>query len=45
MINQNNILSNNFIATAAGNVVLLPVIILNLLLLNILLGSKRATFK
>ncbi|WP_421944831.1 hypothetical protein [Pedobacter sp.] len=39
MTNQFNTLSNNVTAIAAGNVVLLPVIILNLLLLNIL-GKK-----
>ena len=39
MTNQFNTLSNNVTATAASNVVLLPVIILNLLLLNIL-GKK-----
>lgn len=44
MATQNNTFITLTSATAAGNVVLLPVILLNLLLLNIL-GNKRAQFK
>ncbi|MDQ1140017.1 hypothetical protein QE439_001398 [Pedobacter agri] len=39
MTNQDNTFLNNSTAIAAGNVVLLPVILLNLLLLDIL-GKK-----
>ena len=42
---QHNIFSTSTNAKAAGNVVLLPVILLNLLLLNILWGNKRTQFK
>gem|GEM_PF-1032089 len=42
---QNNIYLTNSTAIAAGNVVLLPVIFINLLLLNLLLGKKQAQFK
>jgi hypothetical protein len=41
---QNNNTLTNLTAVAVGNVVLYPVILVNLLLLN-LLGNKRAQFK
>ena len=41
---QNNIFSTATTAKAAGNVVLLPVILLNLLLLNILWSKKMGSF-
>ena len=45
LVTQNNNFINNITAFAAGNVVLLPVIIVNLLLLNILWGNKRTQIK
>ncbi len=45
MITQNNTFTTYTTAKAAGYIVLLPVILLNLLLLNILWGKKRAQFK
>ncbi|MBB6240427.1 hypothetical protein HDC90_005103 [Pedobacter sp. AK013] len=42
---QSNTFSTYITAKAAGNVVLLPVILFNLLLLNILWGNKRTQFK
>jgi len=44
MTASNNITLNNTIAFANVNIVLLPVIIFNLLLLNILLGKKTGSF-
>ncbi|RLJ76847.1 hypothetical protein BCL90_1893 [Pedobacter alluvionis] len=41
---QHNIFSTSITAKAAGNVALLPVILLNLLLLNILWSKKMGSF-
>jgi hypothetical protein len=45
MTTQNNTLTYNSTAIADRNIVLLPVILLNQLLLNILWGNKRTQFK
>lgn len=41
---NNNIFTTGFTASVVSNVVLLPVIFINLLLLSILLGKKMGSF-